>query len=63
MIVDVVGPGAETLLERVELWAVNAVGRNLCQANVACSAQTLCEECFVKACVAFLQKFDEARHR
>lgn len=61
MIVDVVGPGVETLLERVELWAVNAVGRNLCQADVACSAQTLCEECFVKACIAFLQEFDEAR--
>ena len=40
MIVDVVGPGAETLLERVELWAVNTVGRNLCQADVACSTQT-----------------------
>ena len=61
VIVDVVGSGAKTLLERVELWAVDAIGRNLCQTDAACSAQTLCEECFVKACIAFLQEFDEAR--
>ena len=54
VIVDVVGPGAKTLLERVELWAVDAIGRNLCQTDAACSAQTLCEESCIEACVTFV---------
>ena len=59
-IVDVVGPAAETSLDRVELRGSDAVGRHLCQANVVYSAQTLCEESCVEACVAFLKEFDEA---
>lgn len=61
LIVDVVGPGAETLLNRVELWGVDAVGRNLCQGDVACSAEAFCEESCVEACVVFLEELDEAR--
>ena len=61
LIVDVVGPGAETLLDRVELWGVDAVGGYLCQGDVACPAQAFCEESCIEACVAFLQELDEAR--
>ena len=60
-IVDIVGPAAETSLNRVELRGSDAVGRNLCQADAVCSAQTLCEESCVEACVAFLKELDEAR--
>ena len=60
-IVDVVGPAAETSLDRVELRGSDAVGRNLCQADAVCSAQTLCKESYVEACVAFLKELDEAR--
>ena len=59
-IVDVVGPAAETSLDRVELRGSDAVGRNLCQADAVCSAQTFCKESYVEACVAFLKEFDEA---
>jgi len=61
LIVDVVGPGAETLLDRVELWCVDAVGGYLRQGDVARPAQTLGEECCVEACVTFLEELDEAR--
>ena len=61
LIVDVVGPGAETLLDGVELWGVDAVGGYLRQGDVARPAQTLGEESCVEACVAFLEEFDEAR--
>ena len=60
-VVDVVGPAAETSLDRVELRGSDAVGRNLCRADAVCSAQTLCKESYVEACVAFLKEFDEAR--
>ena len=61
LIVDVVGPGVETLLDCMELRGIDTVGRNLCQADAVCSAQTLCKESYVEACVAFLEELDEAR--
>ena len=61
LIVDVVGPSSETLLNRVKLWGVDAVGGYLCQRDVACSAEAFCEESCVEACVTFLQELDEAR--
>ena len=61
LIVDVVGPGVETLLDCMELRGIDTVGSNLCQADAVCSAQTLCKESYVEACVAFLKELDEAR--